>query len=122
MVRHARNAGRWSAERILIGLAGGRRLPRRTSLGPSPLSALARDSLAAGAGRMVLVQPNDPPSPAGGNPTLPCRLWSDLPQDGPGDGGGGPLLPVTLRSSGQRSRAGARTKKMPRGVRPHPDG
>ena len=63
--------GGWPAEHILIGLAGGR-LPRRTSLGPSPLSALARDFLAAGAGRMVLVQPNDPPSPAGGNPTLPA--------------------------------------------------
>ena len=64
-------ASRETAEHILIGLAGG--VFREGPLwGPSPLSALARDFLAAGAGRMVLVRPNDPPSPAGGNPTLPA--------------------------------------------------
>src|SRR5215203_5474848 len=72
--------------------------------------------------RMVLVQPNDPPSPAGGNPTLPAAYGPTSLSMDQGDGGGGPLLPVTLRSSGQRSRAGARTKKNAARSSTDPDG
>ena len=112
--------GGWPAEHILMGLAGGvfregplwgrRCFPRWRAI----LWRLAQDgwswfSLTTRHPRQAVTQRSLP-------------LMVDLPQDGPGDAGGGPLLPVTLRSSGQRSRAGARTKKTPRGVRPHPDG
>ena len=112
-------ASRETAEHILIGR-------RAASSAKDLFGAVAAFRAgarfpAAGAGRMVLVRPTTRhPRPAVTQRSLP--LWSDLPQDGPGDGGGGPLLPVTLRSSGSVPVLARERKKMPRGVRPHPDG